>query len=784
MFSRYLLLLKEAGADLVVETKPDMVRLFQRLNHIDEVLPQIKDLKPRQACDFCVPMASLPLHFNTRMDSIPNQVPYFKPSAKKRDQWRRRLHQRRINIGLVWSGSNIDPSRRCPLSQLGFLGDLADVSVFGIQKELPDPTEKLPEWLENLGPELDDFDDTAALLSALDLIISIDTAGAHLAGALNKPVWVLLPRIPDWRWLLKRDDSPWYPGMRLYRQEAANDWTIPLTKIRADLHRRLTATPNTEPLPDKDVNNARRSLELGQKAYQSGDAMAALTHFRKAVAQAPDLAEAHYNLGVAAYQLERFPEAIAAYRNVLTVDPTFTEAVFNLAVGLEKTGDTEQAEKTYAHALRISPTYEPAAYNLGMLHFRHKRYSMAIAAFQKAVDIAPDRWQAHNNLGLALHHAGRLDLALEQFQITMALKPDCVVAMHNIGNVYLDRGLIQQTILWYGKALAFQPDNAEAHFALGKLYQEQLELNNARRLFDKTLALQPDHVEAHLCQATTLLLQEDFQHGWDEYEWRLKIPSRKLNIYPYDLKAPHWQGEPFQNRTLLVYAEQGIGDTIQFCRLLPQVKALGGNVIFEVQAGLLGLMQSIKGVDHLQPIAEDKPPKVDYDLQVPLLSLPRCLKINPEHLDINPPYLFSDPVKSAYWRKRLRPGEFHIGLVWAGNPVHRKDHLRSCPRKLFEALCQFQGARFWGLQKLKVLEKPQAFNELDDPTNQTGIFNLGGELKTWQDTAAVIDNLDLVISVDYRRCPSGRRHGKAGMGAATLPARLALDAGTPGFALV
>ena len=748
MFSRYLQGLKEAGADLVIEAKPDMTLLFQRLNHIDEVLPQIKDLKPQRACDFCVPMASLPLHFDTRMDTIPNQVPYFYPSTGKSDQWRRRLHQDRLNVGLVWSGSNIDPSRRCPLSQFEFLGDLTNISVFGIQKEVPDPTEKLPEWLENLGPELDDFDDTAALLSALDLIISIDTAVAHLAGALNKPVWVLLPRIPDWRWLLKREDSPWYPGMRLYRQEVADDWTIPLNTIRADLHRHLASAPNTEPLPGSILNNARKSFELGQKEYQSGDAMAALTHFHRAVAQAPDLAEAHYSLGVAAYQLERFPEAIAAYQNVLAIDPSFTEAAFNLAVVLEKTGDTEQAEKAYENALRISATYDPAAYNLGMLHFRHKRFSMAIAAFQKAIDINPDHWQAHNNLGLALHHTGRLDQALEQFQITVVLKPDCVVAMHNIGNVYLDRGLIQQTILWYGKALAFQPDNAEAHFALGKLYQEQLELNDARRLFDKTLALQPDHVEAHICKATTQLLQGDFQRGWNEYEWRLKIPSRKLNIYPYDLKAPYWQGEPFKNRTLLVYAEQGIGDTMQFCRLLPQVKAFGGNVIFEVQSGLLGLMQSIKGVDHLQAIAEDKPLSEDYDLQVPLLSLPRCLKIDPGRLELNPPYLFSDPVKSAYWGERLHPDKFQVGLVWAGNPVHRKDHLRSCPRELFEELCQLRGARFWGLQKLKAIKKPETLDQLDDAPCKHTIINLGAELETWQDTAAVIDNLDLVISVD------------------------------------
>jgi ADP-heptose:LPS heptosyltransferase len=240
MFSRYLSLLKAAGARVVFEARPALLPLFKLVDSVDEVVLRQTDRKPQNPCDFCCPLASLPGRFNTDASHIPNKVPYLRASISKKAYWQKRLRAQGLKVGLVWSGSDVDPSRRCSLASFATLAQNSHVNWFGLQKQDPAEQAACQAWIENLGPCLKDFSDTAAIIENLDLLISIDTATAHLAGALGKPVWVLLPYVADWRWFLDRQDSPWYPSMRLFRQIRVSDWQSPLNLVRTALSQWLS----------------------------------------------------------------------------------------------------------------------------------------------------------------------------------------------------------------------------------------------------------------------------------------------------------------------------------------------------------------------------------------------------------------------------------------------------------------------------------------------------------------------------------------------------------------
>jgi tetratricopeptide (TPR) repeat protein len=236
-FVRYVPLVAGAGARVVIEVHPSLVAL---LSGVQNVSSAVSRGGPLPAFDLHCPLLSLPLAFGTELDTIPARVPYLSAPETHLARWKIRLPRAEgLRIGLTWSGRNIpDPDRSMALAQLAPLFDLPGIHFVSLQKDLRDSDEAAlrgrPGFL-HLGPDLADFADTAAVIAQLDLVISIDTAVAHLAGALGKPVWILLPFLSDWRWLLDRDDSPWYPTARLFRQDKARAWDTVIARVRAAL---------------------------------------------------------------------------------------------------------------------------------------------------------------------------------------------------------------------------------------------------------------------------------------------------------------------------------------------------------------------------------------------------------------------------------------------------------------------------------------------------------------------------------------------------------------------
>jgi len=237
-FSRYASLVADLGAHVIMEVAKPLLGLFAGLAGVSRLIAKGS---PLPVFDYHCPLLSLPLAFKTELGSIPFPQQYLHVDASRLEQWSQTLGEKtRPRVGLVWSGSTTlinDHNRSIPLSLL--IPQLPpDYQYVSLQKEVRDndrPILQASTDILHFGDELSDFSDTAALCELMDVVISVDTSVAHLSGALGRPTWVLLPFVPEWRWLLDRDDSPWYASMKLYRQNTAGDWDSVFARVRADL---------------------------------------------------------------------------------------------------------------------------------------------------------------------------------------------------------------------------------------------------------------------------------------------------------------------------------------------------------------------------------------------------------------------------------------------------------------------------------------------------------------------------------------------------------------------
>ena len=288
-------------------------------------------------------------------------------------------------------------------------------------------------------------------------------------------------------------------------------------------------------------------------------------------------------------------------------------------------------------------------------------------------------------------------------------------------------------------AIGLKPDYAEAHNNLGATLQKQCEFDEAMAGYDRAIELKPDYAEAHFNRSLLLLLTGNFKEGWPEYEWRL----RKKDNYCLNIQQPRWDGSPLNGRNILVHAEQGYGDAIQFARYLPLVKAKGGNVILECRKVLTRLLKGVAGVDKISEPLSDKSQNIQFDLHVPLLSLPGIFNTTLDTIPSDVPYIKPDPELVSQWNVKLgRNGDFKIGIVWAGSKTYKNNLSRSCLLSDFVSLAKIPGVTFCSLQK------ESASKEAHNPPGGMKITNLDKGLNDFADTAAVIANLDLVISVD------------------------------------
>lgn len=493
---------------------------------------------------------------------------------------------------------------------------------------------------------------------------------------------------------------------------------------------------------EADPRQADAHHLLGLIAFQRGRQDHARAAIARAIDEAPERALFHANLGRVCRAAGALHEAVAAWRRALELDPDQAEVLSDLGGALVHTGDLDGAEAACRRAAALAPGLAETHYNLGLALQARGHQRDAAGAFRQAARCRAGFADAHYHLGLALHEDGDLDGAAEAYRAALAGDPRLAEAHCNLGNVLRARGRADEAVACYERSLALAPDVAETHGNLGVALQDLGRLEEAGAAYDRALELNPDDAETRRNRAMWLLLHGRFAEGWAEYEWRWR--ARALARWRRDFDQPSWDGSDLAGRTILVHAEQGLGDTLQFVRYLPQVAARGGRVVFECQPPLRRLLDAVAGADAVVAKGETLPA---FDVHVPLLSLPGMLETTAETVPAAVPYLRAHPTAADRWRRRLAvaPG-LAVGLCWQGNPAHVFDHARSLALDHLSPLWSVPGVRVYGLQMGAAGDQARHLPPSAPFEDLTAEFADGADL--FSEDAAVMEALDLVVTVD------------------------------------
>lgn len=463
----------------------------------------------------------------------------------------------------------------------------------------------------------------------------------------------------------------------------------------------------------------------------------ALARYDQALTHQPGHALTHYHRGNVLQALSRLEDALASYDKAVALAPAHWQAHCNRGNVLQKLLRLDAAVGSYDLAIALKPDAAEIFYNRGGALHLLGRDAQAIASYDQALAIDPSHAQAHCNRGNSLQALLRLDEALASYEQAIACDPGYADAHYNRGNALHEAQCWEKAIASFDQAIAINPGHAPAYYNRGNAFKELNRPKEAVASLDRAIALEPDRPESHWNRSIALLLDGQFSPGWQAYEWRWKTPS--AGFVPRTLPQPLWLGQPcLQGKTILLYGEQGLGDTLQFCRYAKWVKALGARVLMEIPASLMGLLGALEGVDARIEAGQPLP---EFDVQTPLLSLPLALGTQLHTIPSPDAYLQADPRRVAVWEALLGPRRgLRVGLVWRGNPLHRNDHRRSVP--LSEVVRHLpKGLDFVSLQK-----------DLGDGDalllKHSGIRHFGDHLQDFQDTAALCRALDLVVCVD------------------------------------
>jgi tetratricopeptide (TPR) repeat protein len=482
-------------------------------------------------------------------------------------------------------------------------------------------------------------------------------------------------------------------------------------------------------------------------------------------------ARAERSLGHWLCRRKKFDEAVKAYRAGLVKTPKDATLHYALGAALAAGGHKDDAAAAYREALRLRPNFPEVLLNLGNLHYDAGEFAASAVYCRKALALRPTYAKAWCNLGNALQMLGGAREATRCYERTLALSPSTVAAQHNLGNAWMARrefrraeecfrrtieaddqraehhnslgnALFQQrknaeAEACYRKALALQPGYSVAHTNLANVLMRGADRAEMIRHYERALALDPASAGGHYNLALAYLRQGRYPEGWAHHEWRWDF--RELNLRRREFAAPQWKGEPLHGETVLLHAEQGLGDTLQFVRFAPLVAERGGRVILEVQPRLVRLLRGLPGVSLVVGRGEPLPP---FAWECPLMSLPLAFGTTMDTIPLSIPYLRADVAEACAMRERWAGDGLRVGLAWAGNPQHRSDEQRSMPLRALLPLAEVPGIRWISLQK------GPACAQIQPLQRQFPLLDASSGCRDFAETAALAATLDLVISVD------------------------------------
>jgi tetratricopeptide (TPR) repeat protein len=412
-------------------------------------------------------------------------------------------------------------------------------------------------------------------------------------------------------------------------------------------------------------------------------------------------------------------------------DPTIHEAL-ETAARHHRAGELPAAEKIYRQVLALQPNDPDALHLLGVLAAQVGN-AEAIPLLRKAIAQRPEFPEAYAHLGNALHMRGEIGEAITCYRRAVALLPEFPEAWSNLGNALTTAGETEEAVRCCRRALSQQPGFPEARNNLGEALRSQGKVDESIVEYRAAIAIDRNFANAHGNLAQALLQRGELEEGYREYEWRWRCDSFQAPRRSF--AQPLWDGSDLRGRTILIHAEQGIGDTIQMLRFVPKVIEKGGRVIVECAASMVRLLKEATFLSGVTVVSSAAQAAEKFDVHLPMMSLPFALGVR-SVADIpgDVPYLSTRP-------RALEASGLKVGLVWSGSAAHVNDRNRSIPLQLLSPLAR-HGVSFHSLQVGEAAREARL-----GPAGMT-LIDMSGQIHDFADTAEIIAALDLVICVD------------------------------------
>lgn len=520
-------------------------------------------------------------------------------------------------------------------------------------------------------------------------------------------------------------------------------------------------------------NNASAFSNLGEVKRNLGLLQDAERLCRRAIELDPNMSAAHVNASMAIHQQGRFADALPFALRAIELAPRDSTGYTAAGLNLTDMGRGPEAIRYFEESVKINPNDPGVLSTLGMLYARVEMPQQAYDSLNRAVTLAPDNPQILLNMGAMLASIERFEQSAEWLEKCLQKSPNFLLALEHLAGVRTGQKKFEEALELGKRILEINPQALDTYATMGEAlmnlgrFEETIELMNKAlairahpsvmqslsnaytrmgngeeglKHIEKAIALDPKNAVLHFNRSIILLLLGRLQEAWQEYEWRWQHPrmvgrNRRFNV-------PEWKGEQLNGKRVLVHAEQGMGDTIFFGRYCMNIaKDHGGQAVVWCQNAMVDLVKTIPGV--AQVVGEAGPvPQVDY--HIPIMSLPRIYNTSVETVPGEFPYIRTNPEKSAYWKKELaaRTSKFKVGLVWEGGAFQPENFLRSASLAEYGPLAAVPGVAFFSLQK------GPAEVQSKNPPAEMDFTDLAPHIKDFSDTAAILENLDLLISID------------------------------------
>ncbi len=488
---------------------------------------------------------------------------------------------------------------------------------------------------------------------------------------------------------------------------------------------------------------------LGLVAISKNELNEGLRYLNQALDIAPDNAALYYDRALLFQKQGEYSAAIKNYDLALFLNTSLVPAYSNRGIALEAIGEVGLALGNYERALCLDPAFANAWYNRGNIYKSNQAFEQAIKCYLVATQLLPIFWEAFTNLGLSYYALKRFSLAMNAYDQALSLQPNSAVIHYNRANALRTSGETIKAKAGYNRAIELNPQFAAAFANRGLVEKDLNQLEAASQDYCAALALNPELLEATWNQSIVQLMRGEWLLGWEGYELRFQHNDLKESVGERHFAEPRWsRGLPLNGKRILIYAEQGLGDAIQFCRYIPLLQKLGAFVILEVQPALKNLFNNFEGINQLVVKDSVNLNLLSFDYYCPLLSLPREFQTTPENVPPELPFELSTEL-ITHWQKLVDKhvvkanyrGAKKIGLVWQGNPRHTNDHNRSLR---LESLLKHLPKEFVYF----VVQKEISDADCELLKEHANIINVSPKLSDLTDTACLCLQLDLVVCVD------------------------------------